>query len=149
MFAFPRQDAVAGVVVFLVAVPLCLGIAIASGAPPVSGLVAGIAAIILTARSNAGQPNAGVGLELESITAAALGGTAMAGGKGSVLGTMLGVLIIGVLANGMILLGVSQFYQFIARGALLIIAVLIQNWQMRPRRKAIPPPAVPVAEPGS
>jgi ribose transport system permease protein len=52
----------------------------------------------------------------------------MAGGKGSVLGTMLGVLIIGVLANGMILLGVSQFYQFIARGALLIIAVLIQRW---------------------
>lgn len=93
-----------------------------------SGLVAGIAGIILTARSNAGQPNSGVGLELESITAAALGGTAMAGGKGSVLGTVLGVLIIGVLNNGMILLGVSQFYQFIARGALLIIAVLIQRW---------------------
>ena len=49
-----------------------------------------------------------MGLELESITAAALGGTAMAGGKGSVIGTMLGVLIIGVLANGMILLGVSH-----------------------------------------
>jgi ribose transport system permease protein/L-arabinose transport system permease protein len=93
-----------------------------------SGVVAGIAAIILTARSNAGQPNSAVGLELESITAAALGGTAMAGGKGSVLGTVLGVLIIGVLNNGMVLLGVSQFYQFIARGVLLILAVLIQRW---------------------
>ena len=98
------------------------------GVYALSGLVAGIAAIVLTARSNAGQPNAGVGLELESITAAALGGTAMTGGRGSVLGTVLGVLIIGVLNNGMILLGVSQFYQFIARGLLLIIAVLIQRW---------------------
>ena len=69
-----------------------------------------------------------MGLELESITAAALGGTAMTGGKGTVLGTVLGVLIIGVLNNGMILLGVSQFYQFIARGVLLILAVLIQRW---------------------
>jgi ribose transport system permease protein/L-arabinose transport system permease protein len=96
-----------------------------------SGVVAGIAAIILTARSNAGQPNSAVGLELESITAAALGGTAMTGGKGSVLGTVLGVLIIGVLNNGMVLLGVSQFYQFIARGVLLILAVLIQRWLSR------------------
>jgi ribose/xylose/arabinose/galactoside ABC-type transport system permease subunit len=96
-----------------------------------SGLIAGVAAIILTARSNAGQPNAGVNFELDAITAAALGGTAMSGGKGSVLGTILGVLIIGVLNNGMVLLGVSQFYQFIARGALLIIAVLIQRWFTR------------------
>jgi len=96
-----------------------------------SGTVAGIASIILTARSNAGQPNSGVNLELDSITAAALGVTLLSGGKGSVLGTILGVLILGVLNNGMILLGVSQFYQFIARGALLIIAVLIQRWFTR------------------
>jgi ribose/xylose/arabinose/galactoside ABC-type transport system permease subunit len=96
-----------------------------------SGLVAGIASIILTARSNAGQPNAGTNLELDAITAAALGGTALSGGKGSVLGTILGVLILGVLNNGMILLGVSQFYQFILRGVLLIVAVLIQRWFTR------------------
>lgn len=96
-----------------------------------SGLVAGVAAIILTARSNAGQPNAGTNLELDAITAAALGGTALSGGKGSVLGTILGVLILGVLNNGMILLGVSQFYQFILRGVLLILAVLIQRWFTR------------------
>ena len=101
------------------------------GVYALSGLIAGVAAIILTARSNAGQPNAGVNFELDAITAAALGGTAMSGGKGSVLGTILGVLIIGVLNNGMVLLGVSQFYQFIARGALLIIAVLIQRWFTR------------------
>lgn len=96
-----------------------------------SGLIAGVASIILTARSNAGQPNSGVNFELDAITAAALGGTALSGGKGSVLGTILGVLIIGVLNNGMILLGVSQFYQFIARGVLLVAAVLIQRWFMR------------------
>ena len=93
-----------------------------------SGMTAGMAAIILTARSNAGQPNAGINLELESVTAAVLGGTALTGGKGTVAGTMLGVLILGVLNNAMILLGVSQFYQFIAKGALLIIAVFIQRW---------------------
>jgi L-arabinose transport system permease protein len=96
-----------------------------------SGLVAGIAAIVLTARSNAGQPNAATGLELESITAAVLGGTAMSGGKGTVLGAVLGVLILGVLENGMVLLGVNQFYQNILKGALLIIAVLIQRWLNR------------------
>lgn len=95
------------------------------------GFVAGLAGIILTARSNAGQPNSGTGLELESITAAVLGGTALAGGKGTVLGAILGVLILGVLNNGMILLGISQFYQFVAKGALLILAVLIQRWLNR------------------
>jgi L-arabinose transport system permease protein len=93
-----------------------------------SGIVAGLASIILTARSNAGQPNAGVGLELDTITAAALGGAALSGGKGTILGAVLGVIILGVLQNGMILLGVSQFYQFVAKGALLIVAALLQRW---------------------
>ncbi|MCO6452877.1 MAG: ABC transporter permease [Caldilineales bacterium] len=95
-----------------------------------SGATAALAGIVLTARSNAGQPNAAIGLELESVTAAVLGGTALTGGKGTVIGAMLGVLILGVLNNGMILLGVSQFYQFVAKGALLIIAVFIQRWLM-------------------
>lgn len=93
-----------------------------------SGVVAGIASIVVTARSNAGQPNSATGLELESVIAAVLGGTLMSGGKGSVLGTILGVLVLGVLNNGMILLGISQFYQFVAKGVLLIIAVLLQGW---------------------
>jgi ribose transport system permease protein/L-arabinose transport system permease protein len=93
-----------------------------------SGAVAGLASIILTARSNAGQPNSGVGLELDAITAAALGGVALSGGKGTILGAILGILVLGVLQNGMILLNVSQFYQFIAKGALLVLAVLLQRW---------------------
>jgi ribose transport system permease protein/L-arabinose transport system permease protein len=93
-----------------------------------SGAVAGLASIILTARSNAGQPNSGVGLELDSITAAALGGVALSGGKGTILGAVLGIVVLGVLQNGMILLNVSQFYQFIAKGALLVMAVLLQRW---------------------
>jgi ribose transport system permease protein/L-arabinose transport system permease protein len=96
-----------------------------------SGVIAGIASIIVTARSTAGQPNTAIGLELEAVTAAVLGGTLLSGGKGSVLGAVLGVLIIGVLNNGMILLNVNQFYQFVAKGVLLIVAVLIQRWLRR------------------
>jgi len=93
-----------------------------------SGIVTGLASVILTARSNAGQPNTAIGLELDSIIAAALGGAALSGGKGTILGAVLGVLILGVLQNGMILLGVSQFWQFVAKGALLILAVILQRW---------------------
>jgi ribose transport system permease protein/L-arabinose transport system permease protein len=100
-----------------------------------SGFCAALAAIVLTARTNSGQPASGsAGLELEAITAAVLGGTAMTGGVGSVIGTMLGVLIIGTLNNGMILLNVPSFYQFVARGVLLIVAMLIQNWRTRASR---------------
>jgi L-arabinose transport system permease protein len=93
-----------------------------------SGLVTGLAAIILTARSNAGLPNSGAGLEFDTITAAALGGAALSGGRGTIFGAVLGVIMLGVLQNGMILLGVSQFYQFVAKGSLLIFAALLQRW---------------------
>jgi ribose transport system permease protein/L-arabinose transport system permease protein len=120
------------------------------GVYTLAGLMAGFAAIILTSRTKSGQPISGSeGLELQAITAAILGGISTRGGKGTIIGAMLGVLIIGTLNNGMILLSIPTFYQRVARGLLLIIAVLIQNWQMRPRRKAIPPPAVPVTGSGS
>jgi ribose transport system permease protein/L-arabinose transport system permease protein len=97
-----------------------------------SGLIAGIAAIILTSRTTSGQPASGsVGLELASITAAVLGGCALTGGKGTVVGTFLGVLILGELGNGLILLNVPTFYQLVARGALLLIAVLVQEFRAR------------------
>lgn len=119
------------------------------GVYTLAGLMAGMAAIILTSRTKSGQPISGSeGLELQAITAAILGGISTKGGKGTIIGAMLGVLIIGTLNNGMILLSIPTFYQRVARGLLLIIAVLIQNWQMRPRRKAIPPPAIPAAGPG-
>lgn len=97
----------------------------------VCGLITGLAGVVMTARANSGQPNAGIGLELESITGAVLGGTVMAGGRGGVVGTLLGVLIIGTLNNGMILLGVPTFYQQVARGLLLVIAMLLQNTRIR------------------
>ena len=120
------------------------------GVYTLAGLMAGVAAIILTSRTKSGQPISGSeGLELQAITAAILGGISTKGGKGAVIGAMLGVLIIGTLNNGMILLSIPTFYQRVARGLLLIIAVLIQNYQMRPRRVAIPPAAASASEAGS
>ena len=77
-----------------------------------SGLVCGLAAIISTGRTNSGIPTTTqTDLNFQAITAAVLGGTALAGGRGTILGTLLGVLIIGTLSNGMIILGVPVFYQ--------------------------------------
>ncbi len=102
------------------------------GVYTLAGLMAGIGAIILTARTKSGQPISGSeGLELQAITAAILGGVSTRGGKGTIVGAMLGVLIIGTLNNGMILLSIPTFYQRVARGMLLIIAALVQGWQLR------------------
>ncbi|TIM86265.1 MAG: ABC transporter permease [Mesorhizobium sp.] len=85
---------------------------------------------VLASRTMSGQPASGSqGLELEAITAAILGGCALQGGKGTIIGAMLGVLIIGVLNNGMILTSVPTFYQLLAKGALLILAVIVQERQ--------------------
>jgi ribose transport system permease protein/L-arabinose transport system permease protein len=95
-----------------------------------SGCAAAIAGIVLAGRTMSGQPASGSqGLELEAITAAILGGCALQGGKGTIIGAMLGVLIIGVLNNGMILTSVPTFYQLLAKGALLILAVIVQERQ--------------------
>jgi ribose/xylose/arabinose/galactoside ABC-type transport system permease subunit len=95
-----------------------------------SGAAAALAGLVLAARTMSGQPASGSqGLELEAITAAILGGCALAGGKGTIVGAMLGVLIIGVLNNGMILTSVPTFYQLLAKGALLVAAVIIQERQ--------------------
>ncbi len=98
------------------------------------GVVCGLAAVISTGRTNSGIPTTTqTDLNFQAITAAVLGGTALAGGKGTLVGTLLGVLIIGTLSNGMIILGVPIFYQMLGRGLLLIFAVLLQEWQMRRR----------------
>jgi L-arabinose transport system permease protein len=95
-----------------------------------SGAIAGLAGVLLTAKTLAGEPAGGTtGLELEAITAALLGGCALSGGKGTVVGALLGVTIIGVLDNGLILLDVPSFYQLIAKGGLLVLAVMIQEWR--------------------
>jgi ribose transport system permease protein/L-arabinose transport system permease protein len=95
-----------------------------------SGVFAGVAGILLAARTGSGQPISGSqGLELEAITAAVLGGSALQGGKGTIVGALLGVAIIGVLNNGMILTSVPTFYQLLAKGSLLILAVIIAEYQ--------------------
>lgn len=100
-----------------------------------AGAVAGIAGVLLTARSGAGLADSGApNLSLQSITAVLLGGCALAGGRGTVVGTVLGVLLLGVLQNGLVLLNVPQFYQYVAQGALLVLAVMIQEYRgARPR----------------
>ena len=97
-----------------------------------SGATAGLAGMLLAARTGSGQPISGSeGLELEAITAAVLGGCALTGGKGTIIGGLLGVLIIGVLDNGLILTSVPTFFQMVAKGVLLIAAVIIAEQQAR------------------
>ncbi len=102
------------------------------GVYTLSGATAGLAGMLLAARTGSGQPISGSdGLELEAITAAVLGGCALTGGKGTIIGGRLGVLIIGVLDNGLILTSVPTFYQMVAKGVLLIAAVIIAELQGR------------------
>lgn len=87
-----------------------------------SGL-AGLAGVILAARTNSGQPAVGQGYELDAIAAVVIGGTSMTGGSGSIFGTLIGVLIIGTLNNGLNLLDVSSYYQMIVKGFIILTAV--------------------------
>ena len=104
-----------------------------------AGLVAAIAGILLTARTGSGQPTSGSqGLELQSITAAALGGVALQGGKGGISGTILAVVLLGVLQNGLTILNVNSFWQDIAQGGLLVVAVVIQQRRTGQRAFGLP-----------
>ena len=94
-----------------------------------SGAAAGLAGVLLTARTTSGNPINGQGFELQAITAVFLGGAATTGGKGTIVGTVLAVMLVGVLNNGMNLLGVNTFYQRVALGVLLIGAVAISQWR--------------------
>jgi ribose transport system permease protein len=91
----------------------------------ISGMLSGLAAIILTARLNSAQPIAGIMYELDAIAAAVIGGTSLMGGEGTIVGTLIGALIMGVLRNGLNLLGVSSFLQQIVIGSVIIVAVLL------------------------
>ncbi len=104
-----------------------------------AGMVAALAGVLITARTGSGQPVSGSeGLEFQSITAAALGGVALRGGKGSIGGTILAVTLLGVLLNGMSLLGVNVFWQNVAQGTLLVAAVIIQQLRNGERRVGLP-----------
>ncbi|CAM4300701.1 ribose ABC transporter permease [Paenibacillus alkaliterrae] len=92
-----------------------------------TGLLSALAGIILTSRLNSAQANAGFGYELDAIAAVVLGGTSLSGGRGWIVGTLVGALIIGVLNNGLNLLGVSSFYQQVVKGMVILLAVLLDR----------------------
>jgi ribose transport system permease protein len=91
----------------------------------ISGLMASIGGVLMTSRLYSAQPNAGMGYELDAIAAAVLGGTSLSGGYGTIVGTLIGALIIGVINNGMNLLSVPYFYQLIVKGVVILVAVCI------------------------
>lgn len=93
----------------------------------IAGALAGIGGIIVTSRLDSAQPNAGIGFELDSIAAVVIGGTSLSGGKGTIMGTVQGALIIGILNNGLVLLNVSPFWQQVIKGMVILLAVIIEK----------------------
>lgn len=92
-----------------------------------AGMLSALAGAILTSRLNSAQPTAGTSYELDAIAAVVLGGTSLSGGRGRIVGTLIGVLIIGTLNNGLNLLGVNSFYQMVVKGVVIAIAVLLDR----------------------
>jgi inositol transport system permease protein len=97
----------------------------------ISGLLAGLAGIVLSARISSGQPGLGVSYELDAIASAVIGGTSFSGGIGTIWGTIVGALIIGVLNNGLDLLNVSAYWQQIVKGGIIVLAIIIDERKNR------------------
>ncbi|QJI40764.1 ribose ABC transporter permease [Pseudomonas sp. ADAK2] len=93
----------------------------------ISGLTAAIAGLVLTSRLMSGQPNAGVSFELDAIAAVVLGGASIAGGRGVILGTLVGAMLLGVLNNGLNMLGVSPYVQSVIKGGIILLAIFISR----------------------
>ena len=92
-----------------------------------AGALSAAAGLIVTSRLDSAQPNAGMGYELDSIAAVVIGGTSLSGGRGTVLGTVVGCMIIGVLNSGLVLLNVSPFWQQVVKGGVILVAVAIDR----------------------
>jgi inositol transport system permease protein len=97
----------------------------------ISGMLAGLGGVVLTARVQSATPALGMGFELDAIASAVIGGTSFAGGIGTVWGTVVGALIIGVMNNGLDLLSVSPFYQQVVKGVIIVVAIIIDERKNR------------------
>ena len=93
----------------------------------ISGALAGLAGMVLAARTGSALPQAGIAYELDAIAAVVIGGTSLSGGIGRVSGTVIGALLIGVMNNGLDLLGVESYYQQVIKGALIVAAVMLDR----------------------
>jgi ribose transport system permease protein len=96
-----------------------------------SALLAALGSVILLGRVASAQPNAGLGMELDSIAAVLIGGASVSGGAGTVIGTIIGVFMLGFINNGLNLLGVSGFYQYVFKGIIILLAVMVDTLQKR------------------
>lgn len=101
----------------------------------ICGAAVGVAAVLYMTRLTVASPILGIGFELNAIAAVIIGGTSLAGGRGSIIGTLLGACIIGVLANGLILIGVSDFIRQMITGAVIILAVVLDSYRLRLSRR--------------
>jgi inositol transport system permease protein len=97
----------------------------------ICGALAGLAGVIQASRSTTGQPNAGIGYELDAIAAVVIGGTSLSGGVGGIGGTILGALLMGVIDTGLDQMGVSPYYQQIIKGAIIVGAVWLDRWNRK------------------
>jgi inositol transport system permease protein len=93
----------------------------------ICGAMAGLAGVVLASRITTGQPNAGIGYELDAIAAVVIGGTSLNGGSGGIGGTVLGALLIGMINNGLDLLNVSSYYQQVIKGLIIVGAVWLDR----------------------
>ena len=92
-----------------------------------SALFASIAGVLMAGRLGSGQPSIGVGFEMDVITAIVLGGVSINGGSGNIIGVFIGTLIMGILSNGMLMIGLSDYWQWVVKGLVLVAAVSISN----------------------
>ena len=97
----------------------------------IGGMLTGLAGMVLMGRLSSAQPNTGEGFELDAIAAVILGGTSLMGGRGSIWGTLVGTLIIGILNNGFNLMAVDAHFQLVAKGVIIILAVLLDQYMKK------------------
>lgn len=100
----------------------------------ISGFCAALTGLIIASQLLAAHPATGESFELNAIAAVVLGGTSLSGGRGTVGGTLIGAFVIGVLSDGLVLLGVSEFWQIVIKGIVIILAVVVDQLQQRLKR---------------